>query len=79
MVEGTRGGKVGDKVEKGNTEINSNSSTDTNRKKKKKRIMMACWNIGGRGRKGTYICIDWARCNSFGNSNRTILKSSGPH
>lgn len=35
MVEGTRGGKVGDKVEKGNTEINSNSSTDTNRKKKK--------------------------------------------
>lgn len=35
MVKGTRGGKVGDKVEKWNTVINSNSSTDTNRKKKR--------------------------------------------
>ena len=57
MLKGTWG-KVGDKVEKGNTEVNSNSSADTNRKKKE-RIMMACWSIGGRGRKGTYICIDW--------------------
>lgn len=48
--------------------------------------MIACWNKGGREREGEKGHISgltgldrWARRTSFGISNRTTLKSSGPH